>query len=219
MASNGLSWSRWICVPSISLINRLFLRHSFNDLFAFGAPKVIGHFIPIWMISYADRVLITGMKSTTSIPNLLYASDLGRRTSVLFLHREEEKEKEKEKVEKGKGKEKGKETGKETEMEKKKGGTLFIAKYAWEHGNQRPNTHTFPLSCSKCHCIRSWHRPETVQGREDGEPFTLPCTTKSVIRGKQTVCSGSCEIGPRPPSTLVNSPYVGSWFSFDPEKA
>jgi len=58
----------------------------FKDAFAFSAPRVIGHQVGIWMISYGDRVLVAGMKSSSCIASLLYASDLGRQTSVLFLH-------------------------------------------------------------------------------------------------------------------------------------
>ena len=59
----------------------------FHDSFAFGAPRVIGHLIGIWMVSYADRVIVTGMNSNSCISALLDGSDLGRQTSVLFVHK------------------------------------------------------------------------------------------------------------------------------------
>lgn len=62
------------------------LRIKFTDTFAFGAPKVIGHFITIWMITYADKVIVGGMFSRSCLPALLYASEIGHHTSILFIN-------------------------------------------------------------------------------------------------------------------------------------
>jgi hypothetical protein len=165
----------------IDFVSRL----GFRDSFAFGAPKVIGHFVAIWLISYADKIIVTGMSSRSSISSLLYTSDLGRHTSILFLHRE-----------KGKA-------------------ALSVARYAWEHRRQRPNTHTFPLSCPECHSIRSWNRAQDTGGK----PFTLRCRAKVDVDGEEVTCAGSYEVIPRPSATLVESPFVGQWYSYDAGEA
>ena len=74
-------------LPSIHLLTQA-PSLGFTDVFAFGAPKVIGHFVAFWVISYTDKLIVTGMKSASCIPTPLYTSDLGRHTSILFLHRE-----------------------------------------------------------------------------------------------------------------------------------
>jgi hypothetical protein len=38
------------------------------------------------MLSYADKVIVNGMSSKSCISSLLYSSDIGRHTSILFLH-------------------------------------------------------------------------------------------------------------------------------------
>lgn len=38
------------------------------------------------MVNYAHRIIVTGMNSLSCISTLLYASDLGRQTSVLYFH-------------------------------------------------------------------------------------------------------------------------------------
>lgn len=162
-------------------------RKKFRDTFAFGAPKVIGHYITIWMITYADKVIISGMKSPSCVPSLLYASDLGRHTSVVFIHNDSETN------------------------------TIQVARYTWEHSTQRPNTHTYPISCPKCHTVQSWCPPDVVQ-RGDGEKFTLRCLNKIERRGKKVNCSGSYVVDERPPAHLVGSPYVGSWHALNPSE-
>jgi len=74
------------CSPYTPLIDPA-LRFQFTDTFAFGAPKVIGHFLSIWMITYADKVIINGMFSRSCLPTLLYASEIGHHTSVLFINK------------------------------------------------------------------------------------------------------------------------------------
>ena len=106
----------------------------FTDAFAFGAPRVIGHYIGIWMISYGDRVIVAGMNTISCISSLLYASDLGRQTSVLYLHRDQ------------------------------KDGAITKARFTWEHSDKRPNTHTFPVACSECNHVRSWSRKRKNNG-------------------------------------------------------
>lgn len=67
----------------------VFSSFKFTDTFAFGAPKVIGHFVTIWMIKYADMVIVAGMESSLCIASLLYSSDIGRHTSILFIRARE----------------------------------------------------------------------------------------------------------------------------------
>ena len=40
---------------------------NFTNTFAFGAPKVTGHFITIWIVKYADMVIVSGMESSLCI--------------------------------------------------------------------------------------------------------------------------------------------------------
>ena len=110
---------------------------------------MIGHFIAIWMISYADKVIVTGMRSRTCISSLLYSSDIGRHTSIFFLNNPD-----------------------------KGGDKISVAQYVWEHNKQRPNTHTIPVACPVCHTLQPWNRPDTIS-REDGGSFTLRCTFSS----------------------------------------
>ena len=188
MASKRLSKGKCQLPLSYSLADSS-PRFQFTDTFAFGAPRVIGHFITIWMISYSDKVIVNGMDSKKCITSLLYASDIGRHTSVLFLNNSGEQKKDK---------------------------VLSVARYAWEHGFQRPNTHTYPLNCPVCHNVLSWCPPESVP-REDGDSFTLPCNTKYWENNKMTRCSGQYKINARPPSNFVGSPYLGSWYAFNPD--
>lgn len=67
------------CYPDLS--NRL----KFSDAFAFGADRLIVHPVAIWMISYADKVIASGQPSKDAMRALLYASDLGKHTSVTHL--------------------------------------------------------------------------------------------------------------------------------------
>jgi len=86
------------------------------------------------MISYGDRVIVTGMDPNICISTLLYASDLGRQTSVLCINQD------------------------------RKTGLRLKARYVWEHTNKRPNTHTYPFACPKCNHIRSWSEVTRTNG-------------------------------------------------------
>ena len=154
-------------------------RLKFDNAFAFGAPKLIGHNVTIWMLSYGDLVIVNGMDISTCISNLLYSSHLGVHTSILFLNN----------------------TSKATN-------SLFVARYAWEHQDQRPNTHTLPLSCAICHGIRTWCKARVVN-RVPGERFAISCLHKNP---DGTKCSGRYEVAARPPSTALEAPYVGTWY-------
>ena len=171
-------------VPGLRSLADTFPSFNFTDTFAFGAPKVIGHYVTIWMIKYADMVIVAGMKTELCISSLLYSSDIGRHTSILFIH--------------------------VAEATKESPRKLLAGLYTWEHQDQRPNTHTFPLTCPICHALQPWQRPGAFWN-EEGDPFTLKCTRK--IGG--TRCLGSIEIEARPPSTLLESPYVGKWYSYN----
>jgi hypothetical protein len=62
-------------------------RLQFTDTFAFGAEHLITHYPAIWMVSYADQVIISGQPSGDSIGNLLYTSGVGSHTSIVYLNR------------------------------------------------------------------------------------------------------------------------------------
>ena len=151
-------------------------------VFAFGAPKLIGHNVTIWMLSYADFVIINGMNISSCISNLLYSSHLGIHTSILFLNN----------------------TSKEAN-------SLEVARYAWEHKHQRPNTHTLPLSCPVCHGIRTWCDASVVK-RVPGEGFAISCLHKNTDGSKY---KGRYEVAACPPSSALEAPYVGTWYSYD----
>ena len=203
----------------------VFPRFKFTDTFAFGAPKVIGHFVTLWMIKYADMVIVSGMKSHHCIGSLLYSSDIGRHTSVLFINvreeipKPEEGEETKPKKAGGTGSQrvrkanpkKAEGTGSQEAEETKPKPKVFVARYAWEHKEQRPNTHTFPLSCPVCHAIQPWSKPGP-RWNEKGEGFTLMCGTKT----DGLECPGKIKIVARPPSAPLKSPYVGQWYSYNP---
>jgi hypothetical protein len=142
------------------------------------------------MVLYADKVIVNGMSSASCISSLLNSSDIGRQTSILFLHNPPKL--------------------------KENPTALSVAKYSWEHPFQRPNTHTIPLMCPICHKVQPWCPPESIV-RKDGASFTLPCKTKTWGKKGEppTWCSGQYEVGARPPSTLVEAPYVGAWYSHD----
>jgi hypothetical protein len=59
----------------------------FTDAFAFGARQLFAHHPAIWMMSYADQVIISGQPSGAAISGLLYSSPLGKHTSVTYLNR------------------------------------------------------------------------------------------------------------------------------------
>lgn len=154
----------------------------FTNAFAFGAPKLIGHRVTIWMLTYADMVIVNGMAASTCISSLLYSSNLGIHTSILFLNNPD-----------------------------REGKNLSVGRYVWEHNDQRPNTHTIPLNCDVCHSIRSWCPPAAVK-REPGEAFTIPCLN---VRPGGAKCTGKYHIAARPPSTALESPYIGIWYSYN----
>lgn len=159
----------------------------FIDTFAFGAPRLIGHFVAVWMVSYGDKVIVSGMRSKSCISSLLYSSHIGRHSSVLFLNNPKREE-----------------------------NTISVARYIWGHKNQRPNTHTFPVACPSCHTLQSWTRPTSFDvGR--GVSLTLRCKghdCTGLVKCRQTYAIAS-----RPPSTPLDSPYVGTWFSCGNEEA
>jgi len=157
----------------------------FTDIFAFGAPKVVAYFITIWMMTYGDKVIVCGMPSGSCVPSLLYSSDIGRHTSILFLNNI--------KGEQGQD-------------------TIRVARYAWEHDRQRPNTHTFPIACPVCHVVYPWNCAGFVVQKGCGKRFTLTCHTKLENGGN---CSGEYTIDGRPSSTIVEAPYIGSWYSYN----
>lgn len=60
----------------------------FADAFAFGAENLITHYPALWMMSYADQVIIGGQPSSDSIGNLLYSSSVGSHTSIVYLNKQ-----------------------------------------------------------------------------------------------------------------------------------
>ena len=171
-------------VPNFCSLADTFPSFNFTDTFAFRAPKVIGHYVTIWMIKYADMVIATGMQMQLCISSLLYSSDISRHTSILFIHI--------------------------AKAIKENPWKLLAGLYMWEHQKQRPNTHTFPLTCPTCCTLQPWQRPG-VFWNEKGDSFTLKCAGK--IGGEK--CLGSIKIEACPPSALLDSPYVGKWYSVD----
>jgi len=154
-------------------------RLKFKDAFAFGAPRVIGHQVGIWMISDGDRVIVAGMNSASCISSLLYASNLGRQTSVLYLNHN------------------------------RKTGKLMTARYMWEHKAKRPNTHTYPVSCQVCNRVRCWGKMK----KSNGKSFDLKCGGTVRKDGRDVACPGTYNIGPRPPTTPLECPYIGRWLT------
>lgn len=59
----------------------------FTDTFAFGAKRLFSHHPAIWMMAYADQVIISGQNSAAAIGNLLYSCAVGKHTSITFLNR------------------------------------------------------------------------------------------------------------------------------------
>lgn len=101
-------------------------RLRFTDAFAFGAENLITHYPALWMISYADQVIISGQPSKESIKNLLYTSGIGSHTSIFYFNQQ---------------------LGE---------GPITVAHYVWEHKSQRPNTFSYPIGCPLCHSIYTW---------------------------------------------------------------
>ena len=167
--------------PTVTHTQLTLPRIKFTNAFAFGAPKLIGHHVTIWMLTYANMVIVNGIDARTYISTLLYSSNIGIHTSILFL-----------------------------DKPKKESDTLSIVRYRWEYADQRPNTHTVHLSCNVCHGICSWCPPGAVK-REPGDSFTLSCLHRSQDGMK---CTGRYVIAACPPSTPLQLPYVGTWYSY-----
>ena len=150
-----------------------FCRLKFTDAFAFGALQLFSHHPAIWMMGYADQVIISGQDSGAAIGNLLHSCAVGKHTSITYLNTA-------------------------------KGGEAVTRQYVWEHQTQRPNTHSYPLSCTLCNHIQSWQRIPKV----DGVAFTLKCKTV-FLNGER--CKGTWEVPARLTSSLVEAAYVVEW--------
>lgn len=194
-----------------------FPRLRFTDVFAFGAERLMSHHAALWMISYADQVIIGGQPSKEAIAELLYSSGVGKHTSVVYINK---------RVVDGEGKEilVGKVTdntgrvilhkkavddaGREIPEELVAGVEIFnISQYVWEHEFQRPNGFPFPLTCPSCHCVASWQKiPSRSAG--NGSAFNVVCKTK-VGNGRK--CGSSWEVPARLGSSAVDYPHVGTW--------
>lgn len=72
--------------PSLPPLNP-FLSSKFKNSFAFGAECLVTHYVAIWMMSYADQVIVSGQPPQDAIPSLLYNSKLSKYTSTIFLNR------------------------------------------------------------------------------------------------------------------------------------
>jgi hypothetical protein len=59
----------------------------FMDAFAFGEKRLFSHHPAIWMMTYADQVIISGQDSAAAIGNLLYSCAVGKHTSITYLNR------------------------------------------------------------------------------------------------------------------------------------
>ena len=106
------------------------------------------HYPALWMINYADQVVIGGQPSKDAVESLLYSSGVGRHTSILYFNRLVKGEK----VE------------------------ITVSKYVWEHKGLRPNTFSYPVSCPDCRCLHSWQNfPE--KSLAEGSKFTIKCKT------------------------------------------
>jgi len=104
----------------------MFYRLKFTDAFAFGAEHLISQYPGMWMISYADQVIIGGQPSKDAIGNLLYTSSVGTHTSVVYLNKQPGD------------------------------GGITVSQFIWEHRSQRPNSYSYPIACPLCHHIHSW---------------------------------------------------------------
>ena len=116
---------RYAFQPKLALADML-LRLKFTDTFAFGAENLISHYPALWMISYADQVIIGGQPSNDAIGNLLYTSTVGTHTSVTYLNNQPGD------------------------------GGIAVSQYIWEHSSQRPNTFSYPITCPLCCHVHSW---------------------------------------------------------------
>lgn len=150
------------------------------DAFAFGAERLISHQPAVWMISYADQVIISGQPSKDSISNLLYSSGVGKHTSIVYINRS---------------------VSNSGEV------TTNTNQYIWEHKSQRPHTFSFPITCPLCAHVYSWQSiPSHLAA--DSPSFTIKCKTKL---GNGQKCAGTWVVPTRPGSSVVDSPYVGTW--------
>ena len=84
---------------------------------------------------------------------------------------------------------------------------LKVSRYIWEHKFQRPNTFSFPIACPLCHRVYSWRNISSYR-TSGGLSFELTCQTKI---GKGQRCAGTYEVPALPTSSVVDSPYVGTW--------
>jgi hypothetical protein len=80
-------------------------------------------------------------------------------------------------------------------------------RYIWEHKFQRPHTFSFPIACPLCAHVYPW---QAVPGQLAAEApsFELACKTK-LENGQK--CKGKWVVPERPVSSVVPSPYVGTW--------
>ncbi len=137
--------------PLLCAILTCFHRFKFSNTFAFGADHLLASPVAIWMIAYATQVILSGQEPHEAVPSLLYSSDIGKHTSVVFLlnkHREENVDR------------------------------LEVSRYSWQHKIYRPNTFAYPLACPVCKRIGSWTTPGGAFQPKDGSAFDLPCKTK-----------------------------------------
>jgi hypothetical protein len=81
-------------------------------------------------------------------------------------------------------------------------GAMHTSQYFWDHKFQRPNGFSYPLACPSCRCVWSW---KTISSRAtaSGSAFNLVCKTSG--------CRGTWEVPACPSSSVVDSPYVGTW--------
>ena len=158
------------------LANRPF-RLQVTDAFAFGAEGLFSHYPALWMIAYADQVIIGGQPSEDSISNLLYTSGVGTHTSIAHLNKQPGD------------------------------GEVAVCQYIWEHKSQRPNTFSYPVTCPICHHIYPWQKVPS-QPAAMGSPFVLKCKT---VLGNGRRCTGTWNIPACPDSSVVESPYIGTW--------
>ena len=162
-------------------------------------------------MKYTDMVIVSGMESSLCISSLLYSSNIGHHTSILFIcAREEAKEAKKAGSQGEEGADSQGEEEANPEEAEKAGSHISVARYAWEHETQRPNTHTFPLTCPVCHTLQPWQGLGAFW-TEEGSKFTLKCTTKI----DSCKCLRSTKVEAHLPSTLLASPYVGRWYSYN----
>ena len=88
----GHGWSsschREVCLLGVSLLHAdRFCRLKFTDAFTFGAECLISHYVAMWVMAYADQVIMSGQPSVASIGNLLYSSGVGKHTSIVYLNK------------------------------------------------------------------------------------------------------------------------------------